>query len=149
MCTYVPLYCTFFIIIIFCVHFSESHTLHILCIFVLLGCELKMVYTLLLHVIFNQAHWLCVRRCCCYLAHLCVCCMTPHMKYSKSKENGSADLKSVSLPLSDQIPAELPWRRIPVSRVSWMTKVGPAWLPAFKNHSDTVEDAEEHTLHTG
>lgn len=55
-----------------------------------------------------------------YLAHLCVCCKTPYMKYSKSGENWSSDLKSVSLSLSlsDQIPVELHRRRIPISHIS-------------------------------
>ena len=34
-----------------------------------------------------------------YLVYQCVSSKTPCMKYSKSSENGSADLKSVSLPL--------------------------------------------------
>lgn len=65
-----------------------------------------------------------------YAVHLCVCCKNPSMKYSKSIENWSADLKSVSLPLhppsspplSDQIPMELHPRRTVISHISGMTK---------------------------
>lgn len=85
----------------------------------------------------------------CYLAHLCVCCKTPYMKYSRSSENWSADLKSVSLPPSDQIPVELPRRRILISHISEMTKFRACTTAAAQRWSsdqwNTVGDTTDHT----